>query len=321
VKHHRAALHGENAAAAIAQCPQHGVATFGTRGASVEGRPASPGRLVRFYAALARPKPGFCFRLRAGLACEPGTILAETVRSFIQTAVLEIKYGRGWSYLNRCGFLTQKLLDALGQPFRMQNVPTVEQGELRSDAEKLVVRFGKDACTVMQLAPVTAARLEQIAPTAWNTVREDLGVERDVVRCGFRFLAQWPTKNITNARKVLDATGLVKASDHWLGFAGQPTFAAYTGVAVDAKGGRLRVAVDAIEQRVDGALPSGFEGLYPQTAVQLDVDFVYPDEGRSSFSVGPGQLKEFLRSSWERSKEFRVRFDALLAPLLSEHDQ
>jgi hypothetical protein len=250
-----------------------------------------------------------------------GTTLAETARSFIQTAALEIKYGRGWSYLNRCGFLTQKLIDALGQPFRMQNVPTVEQGELRSDAEKLVVRFGRDACGVTQLAPMTAARLEQIAPTVWNTVREDLGIERDVVRCGFRVIAQWPTKTISNARKVLDATGLVSASECWVAFAGQPTFAAYTGVTVDPKGGRIRVVVDAIEQRVDGALPSGFEGLYPQTAVQLDVDFVYADEGRSPFSVGPGQLKEFLRSSWERSKEFRVKFDALLVPLLLEHDQ
>lgn len=236
-------------------------------------------------------------------------------------AAFEMKYARGWSYLNRCGYLSQKLLDTLGQPFRLQGIPTVDQGELRSDAERLIVRYGREACGVTQLGPLTAARLEKVAPTTWNTVRDDLGVERDVVRCGFRVLAQWPTKSIASARKVLEATGLVAPSPRWLDFAGQPTFAAYTGVQVDVAGGRLRVVVDAIEQRVDGALPSGFEGLYPPTAVQLDVDFVYPDEGRSSFSVGPGQLKEFLRSSWERSKEFRVKFDSILAPLLAEHDQ
>jgi hypothetical protein len=247
--------------------------------------------------------------------------LADSTRSFIQTAAFEVKYARGWSYLNRCGYLSQKLLDALGQPFRLQGIPTVDQGELRSDAEKLVVRFGRESCGVTQLAPATAARLEQVAPTTWNTVRDDLGVERDVGRCGFRVLAQWPTKSIANARKALDATGLVRASDQWTAFAGQPTFATYIGVALDAKGGRPRVAVDAIEQKVDGALPSGFEGIYPETAVQLDVDCVYPSEGRSSFSIGPGQLKEFVRASWERAKDFRVKFDTLLAPFLLEHDQ
>lgn len=247
--------------------------------------------------------------------------MAESARSFVQTAALEVKYGRGLNYLNRCGFLAQKLLDALGQPFRMLGLPTVDRGELRSDAEKLVVQFGRESCVVTQMAPLTAARLEQVAPVSWTTVRDDLGVDRDVLRCGFRVIIQWPTKSIAAARKALEATGLVKASDAWMALAGQPTFAAYTGVAVDAKGSRLRMVVDSIEQRVDGPLPTGFEGLYPQTAVQLDLDFVYPDEGRSTYSVGPGQLKEFLRASWERSKEFRVKCDELLAPLLSEHDR
>lgn len=244
--------------------------------------------------------------------------MSEKPSSFIQSAVLEVRYARGLTYLNRCGILAQKLHDALGQPFRVPGLPTTDHGELRSDAERLVVRFGRESYSVTQLAPQTAARIEQVAPSGWTCVRDDLGVERDVVRCGFRVIAQWRAKDIATARRALWATGLVRPSDAWVTLAGEPSYAGFTGVAEDPSGAHTRIAVDAIEQRVDGQLPAGYEDLWPPAVVQLDVDSVYPSENRKTFSVGPGQLKEFLRASWERSKELRAQFARLIEPHLEQ---
>lgn len=231
---------------------------------------------------------------------------------FILSVSVEVRYDRGIGYLNKCGLLAQKLADQLGAPFRLQGIPTVDVGELRSDAERITVRFGRESFNVTQLAPQTAAPVESVAPELWRTVRDELNVDRFITRAGFRVVYLWPAPSIDEARTAVKESGLVATPHKWSELFGQPSWSTITAVTSDERIGQSRITVDAVEQRVEGLLPAGYDAYYPSAAVQLDVDYVYPDEQRKHYPLGHGQLRDFMRGRWEAAKKLRLAFTSNL---------
>jgi len=193
------------------------------------------------------------------------------------------------------------------------NVPTVEQAELHSDVERVTVRFGREGFSVSQLAPHTAALIQRNVPEAWTCVRDGLEIDRFVTRCGFRIIFLWPTDDCRAALTELMRAGITSLSPGWTEVFGRPSNTTVTALYGDEMTGMRRVSVDLIEYRLEGLFPAGQEEIFPRSAIKLDIDCIYPTEKRKHYSLGPGQLSEFMRSSWESAKKTRADFTALLA--------
>lgn len=101
----------------------------------------------------------------------------------LSNASVEVSYNRGVVYLDRCGSLLLKLQDQVGAPFE-PNLPDMRFGELRNAPEHLLIQFGPKSFAVLQSWVRSPARVEQLAPPAWDLLADELGVRAEVTRCG-----------------------------------------------------------------------------------------------------------------------------------------
>ncbi len=217
----------------------------------------------------------------------------------LNQVVVDVQYARGMVYLDKCGSLLLKLEDALGKPFQ-GTVPQMHQAELHSTAERLVVTYGAKNFSTTQAWIETSARVEHVAPAAWELVAEALDVGRAVTRCGVRFIFLWKTESIAEAQNALTKARFLSVSPDWAALVGEGTPSAWT-IVVEDRRGKLRLTMDALEINVQGGLPQDLATMVPETALMLDLDHIHP--GKAPFPLPRGALKDFIRGAWQRSKE------------------
>jgi len=216
----------------------------------------------------------------------------------LQQVVVEVQFARGMVYLDRCGSLMLQLEDALGKGF-VGSVPTMNQAEIRSRSEHMVLTYGIKNFTVAQEWVKTAARVEHIAPMAWEKIAGSLDVGKHVTRCGVRYIMWSRAEDDPKARELVASCALAPSSDLWKSIS-TGTMLAYSAVSED-KAGKLRVTIESTETTIDGALPATLEQLIPRHAFVLDMDHTYP--GKGSYSLSKADLKDFIRSSWQRTRD------------------
>ena len=224
----------------------------------------------------------------------------------INSATLDLQYERGAVYYDKCGSLMLKLQDALGAPKFSGSVPTMAAAELRSDVERFVIQYGPRNLTVSQAWMPSLARFEQLAPVAWSEVSQYLDVARHVTRCGVRFWLLWKAGSFAEAQGAVQRLGLLNPSDHWRDLFGQISPHAVVAMAKDSHA-TLRLAVDVSSTNVQGELSPSLAAMIPKHAILLDLDHSYPGsagtvENAAEFALNGGQLKDFVRASWERSR-------------------
>jgi hypothetical protein len=223
--------------------------------------------------------------------------MAISVEPLLSQIVVDVQYSRGIVYLDRCGSLMIKLEDALGAPFQ-GNVPTMNHGEVGSSAERLMFTYGPKNFQGTQTWVESPARVEQLAPVAWELVGETLEVQKHVHRVGVRFIHQWKVDDMDEGRRAMASSEFVCPS-YLASVVGDASTLAWTLVVEDTRG-RLRIATDINEFKVDGVLPANLVDRVPSAALVLDLDFAYP--GTPPFHVNKNALKDFIRGSWQRSK-------------------
>ncbi len=216
----------------------------------------------------------------------------------LQQAVVEVQYARGWSYYDKCGSLVLALEDALGKPFT-GNVPGMEHGEVKSAAERITVSYGPKSFNLVQQWIPSAARVEHLAPIAWDLVAETLAVSRHVTRCGVRFIFAGGAETLDEASAALAACPLVGGSPEWKALVGGGAVRSHSSVIEDERG-RQRVALDVQELALEGQLPPDLAKIVPKFSILLDVDNVQPGQGTRTLSKS--SLKDFIRTSWQRTR-------------------
>ena len=227
----------------------------------------------------------------------------------IQHAIVDIQYDRGFSYFDRCGSLVLALEDLLGKPFR-GSVPMMERGEAQNAAERLVVTYGPRNFNVTQQWVQLPVRVEQIAPMAWEKVSDVLGVSKHVTRCGVRHQFFTRTETLEEANQLLAKCRFASFADEWRELLGEGETRAASIAIEDRWGGRLRAAAEVFEITVTAPLPGDLVDIVPNFGISLDLDSTYPRGERSgkdvasNFTVEKGQLKEFIRTSWQRARNF-----------------
>jgi hypothetical protein len=230
----------------------------------------------------------------------------------VHKLALEVRYGRGIVYLDRCGSLMLALQDALGEPFR-GSVPQMSHGELRSDLERIVVHYGPQSFGTTQVGPETAARFEKVASTGWRVTADHLEVGRCVERCGMRCIYMWPCADAEAARAALARSGLVQPAQTWIDMFGGSDYGTVAAVKRTPLGGHIRVSLDCVTHQVEGLLPRGHEVYVPPAAIQLDVDYVHDNpDSRKVYALGHAQLKEFIRASWQDFKAKRDKVESAI---------
>lgn len=226
----------------------------------------------------------------------------------LNQAALEIQYDRGFTYYDKCGSLVLKLQDALGAPKFEANVPQMTLGELRNDAERIVVQYGPKSYHAIQSWMPSLARFEQLAPIGWEQVAASLDVGHQVVRCGVRFWLLLRSESYEDAQKMVERLGLVQPGPPWRAMFGT---AMPTGLAAIVKEahGTVRIAVDAAVVKVQPeTLPQALAGVIPSRALLLDLDHIYPGSAVAAglevepFPLHRAQVRDFIRASWERSR-------------------
>lgn len=218
----------------------------------------------------------------------------------LNLAVVEVKYLKGMVYLDRCGSLMERLSDTLGPAFET-NVPQMAYGELLNGIERLTVRYGPKEFTAMQRWVRSPVRVEMVGPDAWGVVAEMLGVQRQVSRVGVRFGFLWKVDDAAEAERRIQGARLFSELDGWEAEFGAPRSRSWT-VTSESRAGTLRATVQATATEVKGGpLPADLDGVIPPHAIVLDLDYQPP--GEAPFSMGGAQLKEFMRTSWERAKK------------------
>ncbi len=231
--------------------------------------------------------------------------------SSLDLTTLEIRYNRGIVYLDRCGALMLELEGALGTPFRT-NVQ-IAAATLNSDAEHLAITYGPKSLVVTQRWTEAPVRVEQLGPLAWEKVSEVLNVGREVTRCGLRFQFVWPVDTIDEGHAEVRRLNLVAPTEPWRTLCGDPIRQAYAGVVRDHRGAEMRVNLDVIEQKTEGYLPPDIAERVYAYAIQLDVDNVRGNEdSKQTYALGTGQLREFMRESWTKSRRIADRVAELL---------
>jgi len=216
----------------------------------------------------------------------------------LQQAIVDVQYERGMVYLDRCGSLLLTLEDTLGKPF-VGAVPTMDHAELRNNAERIVIQYGQRNFNLTQNWVLSPARVEQLAPTAWEKVGETLGVSRHASRCGVRFVLLSKAATLKEAQERVARCPLGQLSDGWRQVCGTGAVRSAS-VVVEDQRGRARIAVEGFELKIDGLLPADLQDVVPSFAVALDIDNVHPESGK--FQLQKTGLKEFIRSSWQRAQ-------------------
>lgn len=217
----------------------------------------------------------------------------------LQQVIVDVQYKRGMTYLDKCGSLLLSLEDTLGKPFEGTIVPTVDHGELRSAAERILVTYGPRNFNVTQSWVKSPARVEHIAPIGWHEVAEKLDVARTVSRCGVRFMLLYKVETLGEGQERLAKGQFAPQPDLWYKLVGESPLRAWSAVAEDARG-KQRVSLDTVEIGIEGSLPEELTVLVPRFAIFLDFDSTYP--GSDSITLNKADLKEFIRSSWQRAR-------------------
>jgi len=232
----------------------------------------------------------------------------------LSQVALEIRYTRGMVYLDRCGSLYVRMGDELGAAFSAQQLPTIEHTEFLSKDERLTVRFGPRNLVIFQQWVTTPARVEQLAPKAWNIIADGLNVKGHVFRCGIRFMTQWECAAEESNRAVLK---VIPASAKLVEIFGSPSTGHYVHVFPPTNDKpALRLEVAAIQNRF-GELPKALVDRIPRFGVQLDLDYVMPGSDApfdqlkpdpKTYTLSIDQLRHFLRTSWESAQAASLKF-------------
>ena len=207
--------------------------------------------------------------------------------------VVEVKYREGLVYLDRCGSIMVSLQRQLGEPFK-GSVPTMNTAELKSSAERLFVRYGPDSLVVDQAWLETPARVEKVAPTAWQEVAKTLDLESKVTQCGMRAWLHWRSDSAREAQAVQHSAELLGETETWTSLFGEPKSRSFAATSELPDGRLLRAAVDSVEMIVQGGkVAPDDEKFAMRYALQLDLDFLLlaPD------SLPRERLQKFIRSS------------------------
>lgn len=245
--------------------------------------------------------------------------LAEPI---LKSAVVEVQFDEGIVFLDRCGKLTVALTKKMGEEFDA-SIPSMEFGELQSKEELLRIRYGIANFFVTHDWPETPARVELSAPEAWKEISDILEVGRKVTRCGARFWLMWSTDSKEEAQDRLRNSGLVRETDLWRDLFGDPQSSTF--IAVMRKGLKwehVRVAISAVEhkRKTHQLISDGLKEKMPDYAVLADLDYVLKKDS-SPFSLGHGQLKDFIRESWEDAKQLSKKVGAALSSNGGEDDE
>jgi hypothetical protein len=215
----------------------------------------------------------------------------------LQTAVVDVQYGRGVVFLDKCGSMTLLLEDALGKAFE-STIPSMDHGELRSPAERLVVSYGLHAFNVTQSWQKAVARVEHVAGVAWEIVANALSVSQTVTRVGVRFIMQAGADTKEEAEKLYARCQLAKPPTAIASMLGDARVISAALVS-ENDGGRLRISMDVAENKMIAVLVEELSVLIAPHAFLLDLDFA-PTLGSH---VSKGDLRDFIRSSWQRTRE------------------
>ena len=229
----------------------------------------------------------------------------------IQAAFVEVQYRKGIVFLDKCGSIMVRLEETLAPAFE-GNVPTMAQGELLNAAERMTLRYGPKAYSLTQNWVDSPVRIEQLAPPAWEQVSESMGISREVTRCGVRFILLWGVDDLAEAERRMNSAELFRETPDWVATFGEPTSRAWV-TSAETREGIVRVGLSASDIEVKGgALSADLEGLVPKHSIMLDLDYVYPGAA-VPFALHKGQMKDFIRNSWERGKKAAATVHARLA--------
>jgi hypothetical protein len=231
-------------------------------------------------------------------------------------AALEIQYDRGVVYYDRCGSLMLRLKGELGAPRFDGNVPAMQYGELRNDAERIVVRYGPQSFGVTQTWMPSLARFEQLCPIGWDAVADSLNVSDQVTRCGVRFWLIWKVDSIVDAVARIERSGLGRC-DALLGNKPPESLT----VILRDRSGQLRLNLETVAHNIEeDLLPKALAAVVPRYGAQLDVDHAHPSsvdlrlsrDERVPFALSRSQVKDFVRASWQRTRELASKTRELL---------
>lgn len=226
----------------------------------------------------------------------------------------DVQYERGVVYLDHCGSLTLKLLDQLGEPFKPGQLAGMEYGDVNSVAERIVVRYGRASTMVTQSWPATSSpvRVEQLAPIAWDVVVGKLDVGRSVTRCAVRFWLVWSVDSIDEAHERIRRSKLFMPSEEWISIFGEAGPSSWSAVIAEAHA-NVRVGIDYGQSNVQGPLPVDLTGIIPKHSILLDFDHYRPARTDGpTFSLTRADLKELIRTSWQRTKTAATQIGKLL---------
>lgn len=235
------------------------------------------------------------------------------MESLLAQSVFEVRYRRGMVFLDKCGSIMVALEDELHADGMLSNgAPGMEYGELVCHTDQLILRYGPKNTTVVQHWVKRPTRIEIVAPKAWSIISKAMAVERQVLRAGARFIFQWKVESISSAWSRVKR--FIDPHSSWSELFGEPSRGSYVSVS---KG--LRSSVDIIEQRTSPSTAAPIKELISPLVIQLDLDFAHPDAARpftleseseeeETFSLGPGQAKDFFRDSWIRARDLSERF-------------
>lgn len=216
----------------------------------------------------------------------------------LQNAIVDVQYERGIVFLDRCGSTMLKLQDALGKAFE-GDVPNMERGELKSQAERLAVTYGSRLFNVTQQWIKTVARVEHVGGVGWEVVSDALNVGRSVTRVGVRFIMCAGADTKVEAEEMFSKSAGAAPSDAMRRIVGDSPIRAMSLIAEDGRA-KLRIGMEILETRVLVNLVEELSSMIPPHALVLDLDHVYPSRLEV---LTKADLRNFIRSSWQRTRE------------------
>lgn len=216
---------------------------------------------------------------------------------FVHQLAVEVRYARGMVYLDRCGATMNALTKELGPPF-IGAVPQMHQAQLVSQVERLNVVYSADRLVVSQVWPENRARFEPTAKAAWKVVAEQLEVADQVVRVGVRSWLWLPVASSEEGHARLRDSGIIRPTPHYEAVFGVPTATGVVTVHDLADGLHRRISTDVVTLgESNESLPRDVADRVPAHAIQVDIDTARAAEAGATFKLGPGQLKDFVRSA------------------------
>jgi len=227
----------------------------------------------------------------------------------LNVAVVEVQYRKGVVYLDRCGSVMLRLEEALGPAFE-GDVPQMQYAELTNAAERIALRYGPKSFSVAQHWVRSPVRVEAVAPIAWDHISESLGVAREVTRCGVRFAVMWGVESVDEAERRIAAARLFSEAPEWVETFGAPKTRTWTTTS-ESREGQLTASLTGMHTEIKGVLAADLVAVVPPHSVVLQLDYTTP--GEPPFSLHKGQMKDFIRSSWERAKRAATVVRARLA--------